>query len=373
MTDIQELTPGLMKMCNDGHELLAYHLIVHLRNRLTCVQFANKQEVFAFMNKNLTRPVVNTFSKRILKMDLIDYDILSSLLLKNKKKIGEFLHMNLKIHVTDPDKFMMMAYLGCKLSKHLQTNQYAYCKYVLIANCWWNKIDRSKANYNDYINKINPMKLLEYLIDNELIETDQLQIYCNDFNVSLENCYVLRLKKLICDWKPVYSIIDKPTFGKVLIIHNDEDELYESCMEIINKISSSMSVEVLKDVYNEVNHYYYEVYLCILRVLNFLENESDVNAKEGLLNFLKTYTRVSPLSPSEYLQDSFHSQDLAQFRLPYVETFFTSKVFNFIKKEINIDTYKIWLDLLPILNDHLTTDDICLEALKSIVSKNKKS
>lgn len=111
-----------------------------------------------------------------------------------------------------------------------------------------------------------------------------------------------------------------------------------------------------------------------MEILNALETKPDESSKKALLAFLVNYRRISKPNTTEYDElniSSTHTpiiMQLSQFRLPYIRTLLSSNVLNFIRKEINLTTYKLWFEILPVLQEYISKDDLCIAALKAIVS-----
>lgn len=237
-------------MCDDGLELLAYHITCNLE---TLFSRNLDNDLLKYINENLSKPVINILSKRILKTDNVDYYFLSSLIIKNCPNIWQFLHTNLKRYRNDYTKFKYIANLGCKLVNHLDVQQYSFCKYLLLTCKWWEKNKNSNCiHYADLCTK-PPMKVLTYFLENNLISTNDLNEFSKDFNLPLENCLMLNLNMIIINWNPVYEILCKPT-GKILSMKNDEEELYEKCVYIINKIENKIVLlNQLRELYKKVS------------------------------------------------------------------------------------------------------------------------
>lgn len=96
--------------------------------------------------------------------------------------------------------------------------------------------------------------------------------------------------------------------------------------------------------------------------------------KRQMLSFLKNYTRFSEPSEAEKgewftaFPDTQSLDPLSEFRLPFTPTLLTSDVWNLIRSEISLQTYKCWFEAADILKGSLSDDEICCFAIKQVVS-----
>lgn len=93
-----------------------------------------------------------------------------------------------------------------------------------------------------------------------------------------------------------------------------------------------------------------------------------------MLLFLKNYHRFSTPSQNEKEQwystfpDSQVLDPLSEYRLPFIQILFTYDIWNIIRSEINLKSYRYWFDVTHFLNKNLKMDDICIYAVKEVVS-----
>ncbi|KAJ8923927.1 hypothetical protein NQ315_006703 [Exocentrus adspersus] len=93
-----------------------------------------------------------------------------------------------------------------------------------------------------------------------------------------------------------------------------------------------------------------------------------------MLLFLKNYRRFS--MPSQNEKEQWYSafpesqvlDPLSEFRLPFIQILFTYDIWNIIRPEINLKSYRYWFDAINILRKNLKKDDICIYAVKEVVT-----
>ncbi|KAJ8933454.1 hypothetical protein NQ314_014011, partial [Rhamnusium bicolor] len=180
----------------------------------------------------------------------------------------------------------------------------------------------------------------------------------------------------LINWKPDYDCKMDLNGKKNLILKNDENSLHTKCQEIINYIKDKESAFVMMNqIWDVVNFYHYEVFICILKIVsNNSKTERPGTLDLPMLLFLKNYRRFSPPSQSEEEQwystfpDSQVLDPLSEFRLPFIKILFTDDIWSIIRPEINLKSYKYWFDATNILRKNLKQDNICIYAVKEVVS-----
>lgn len=123
-----------------------------------------------------------------------------------------------------------------------------------------------------------------------------------------------------------------------------------------------------------MNYYYYEVFIAVFNILgriNYIqESEKEIN----MLMFLKNYQRVN--KPSDLEAENWYSafpdtqslDALSEFRLPFTKLLFTPEIWDVIRPEVNLKTYRLWFGAIHIVKELLNEDDICTYVVKDIVS-----
>lgn len=121
----------------------------------------------------------------------------------------------------------------------------------------------------------------------------------------------------------------------------------------------------------QINFYHYEVFICMLKLCAPFGKTEGRN-RNLVLSFLKQYNRVSKPSQTEVehwysaFPDTQALDPLSEWRLPFIQLLFTNDIWNIIRPEITLKTYKHWFNVIDTLA--LNKDDICCFAVKEVVS-----
>lgn len=105
----------------------------------------------------------------------------------------------------------------------------------------------------------------------------------------------------------------------------------------------------------------------------YTKNVDNVKKSE-ILAFLKNYNRFNKPNEAEKgewftaFPDTQSLDPLSEFRLPFTLTLLTSDVWNLIRPEISLQTYKYWFEAVDILKAHLSKDEICCFVVKQVVT-----
>lgn len=205
------------------------------------------------------------------------------------------------------------------------------------------------------------------------IDEFSLEEYCRDFNLDVQQFYIMYLKYTLINYKPEYDVITDMTGEKKLSLKDSEKELTTKCLTIIKFVSNKDSIlPILDEIWNKLNYYYYEVFQCILKIRKTINNANDQSKNLEMLHFLKSYHRISPPSQMETEQwytiypDEHAIEPLSEFRLPFTPILFTSEIWNIIRPEINLKSYKFWINMSDLLKPHLNDNDICAIAVKDV-------
>lgn len=142
-------------------------------------------------------------------------------------------------------------------------------------------------------------------------------------------------------------------------------------------LSSLLLWLLLQRAWLQVNFYYYEVYLVLLKLLEDLGSgiSSPIESYRPIVKFLKSYVRISAPTRTEIEQwfGLYKSKKvidpLSTYRLPLSTSFLTNNIWDIIKPEITLDTYKDWLKLAKIGIQPLSHEHVCTYAINSVVTK----
>ncbi|XP_014246096.1 uncharacterized protein LOC106664673 [Cimex lectularius] len=205
-------------------------------------------------------------------------------------------------------------------------------------------------------------KLLKKLIATPGIEMDVLQQYCIDMKLDIQKCLLFYLEHVLLSWKPIFSVTKNKVGKTVLVFENDTKELLTICQRIVYQIGNedNLTKLLLQTIWDQVNTYYYEVFLVILEIVptKFCVK---LQKYKLILNFLLVYTRVGEIQESEEnewfaLNPSNQTlPEIAKYRLPLNK--FPCDVVKTMKTEFTLETYNIWLTA-PIWTPNTQNQDL---------------
>ncbi|KAJ0182617.1 hypothetical protein K1T71_001986 [Dendrolimus kikuchii] len=217
----------------------------------------------------------------------------------------------------------------------------------------------------------------------------ELLEYCHALNIPYGEGLSLQLISLISNWNLNYKIFYDELGQRQVEIEDDENNLYTTCHAVWESIEKK---DVIRDVLNDfwkngeitlhgrvisINPYFYEVFLCIYRLI-FGSGIESKNLKEYfLLSFLKEYRRKS--TPKQYELEIFSGAifpEIGYFRLPF-HLFMRDDKWANLKSEITLETYERWLPVVALLSldtDQQTARDmICSNALKQTMTSRRQT
>lgn len=218
---------------------------------------------------------------------------------------------------------------------------------------------------------------------------ERLVDLCHALNISINYGLSLQLIALLSTWELKYKIIVDDLGHRQMLIENDGSQL-DKCFVVWDSIEKK---DLIKDILNDfwktgentlhglvmsINPYYYEVFLCIYRLIFGATSEIKNTKEYFLLHFLKDYRRKS--SPKQYEYELFSVKgmfpEIGHFRLPF-HLFTRDDMWANLKSEITLETYERWLPAVALLSldsDVQTAKDmICSNAVKQTMTMRKRN
>ncbi|XP_069700061.1 kinetochore-associated protein 1-like [Periplaneta americana] len=201
--------------------------------------------------------------------------------------------------------------------------------------------------------------------------------FCTDFQLESEDYMIMYLRTVLLSWQPEYEIEETVSGEKILIVKNNEAEIAEMCKNIIGMIEDKETLtDELNSVLADISYYNYEVYLYIINLFEKLIPAHKLTDKKVILLFLKKYKRIQHPKQEEVDDwfQKFHQSTalpvIANWRLPFLP-FLNQKTWSVLTSELNLRTYKQWLELSVTLG--VGVDNICSVAIKETVLGRKSS
>ncbi|KAJ8978820.1 hypothetical protein NQ317_018911 [Molorchus minor] len=376
--EISTLPALVDTLCREGQQMTAYKLLVTFENALG--QIKN-------LDPAVVKPLNVIISKRCLPQLLhavvsakhIDLSLFHNLLLACQKDYFKYVKHYLKLYKRQPRKLRDIALVGIQLLDYHKVIADARDTLVdAVLSCkYWNKLkaDISNSIPYDVFFKMTCAPRLKQLIRLNAVDVGMICDYCNDYNLDVQAYYMEYLKSSFVNWKPRYEVKIDIDGKRNLILKKDEHSLHIQCQEIIDVIKDKEAAFALMNkIWDVANFYHYEVFICILKILsNNGRVEATRNSDMPMLIFLKSYRRFSSPSQSEKEQwytvfpDSQSLDPLSEFRLPFIQMLFTYDIWNIIRPEINLKSYRCWFNAVNILRKNLKKDDICIYAVKDVM------
>ncbi|BES96638.1 Rough deal protein C-terminal region [Nesidiocoris tenuis] len=216
------------------------------------------------------------------------------------------------------------------------------------------------------------LRFLNRLITVNDITLNDLEKYCRDMGLDVQECYTVYVKHALLSWTPVYKTFKTSSGRREIIFEENTVTLGIKCQSVMKKIVNPQDfVKTLmkKDFWEQINTYYYEVYLTIFEMASTLW-PGKVSQYMFALRFLKAYTRIGAIQEEESTDwltsnpGSSSVPEIAYYRLPYRSIPFSILL---IQPEISLDTYTKWRCAPPmILDPKIDRDCICSLAISNL-------
>nr|CAH7754907.1 unnamed protein product [Callosobruchus chinensis] len=364
-------------LCREGLHLTAFNLITTLKS---CFSHQDADPQIIQSLKEAEDKCVFQLIPCVLNAEEVDSDLLFRLILLRKIDYLKLLEYLLKNYKRQFKKFQLICAVGLRAITHMKETHWkgtatlikqgVHCK-------WWKKMRyqiQGKVPYDEFF-RMKDDKRLEQLMKLQIMTLDLVKEYCDDYHFSTEAYLREYLKSLLLNWKLDYDIQTGLDGHRQIKAKSDENELVVKCMEIIDAIEDKKSCfMLLESILGKISCYQYEVFICIYRILeNNIPSGTTLN-RLNLLSFLQNYTRCNSASQREKEEwyssfpENFALDPLSEFRLPFTKLLFTEDVWSIVRPEVNLKTYKHWFVAAEFLPDILKKDDICIYAVKQVVS-----
>ncbi|XP_023312485.1 kinetochore-associated protein 1-like [Anoplophora glabripennis] len=377
LQEISMLPATIDSLCREGQHLTAYKLLVTLENGLKRARNINPS-ILKLLSSIINKKCIPQLLHVVVSSKYIDLVLFENLLLASQKDYYRYIEHYLKLYKRQSRKLHDIATVGIKLLDFYNVSAGKDVLLKAIITCkWWNKLKSVITGIPyDVFFKENSDTRLKLLFTLDLLDIVTIREYCDDYKLDVQVYYMEYLKSILVNWKPDYEYKASTNGRGTLLIKNDENILLSKCTQVIDIIKDKDAVYSLLDkIWDIANFYHYEVFICILKIIgNTGKREKTKNLDLPLLLFLKNYHRFSPPGQNEKEQwyskftESQTLDALSEFRLPFIQTLFTLDIWNIIRPEINLKSYRYWFDAANILRKNLKKDDICIYAVKEVVT-----
>ncbi|XP_055841706.1 uncharacterized protein LOC129908902 [Episyrphus balteatus] len=228
---------------------------------------------------------------------------------------------------------------------------------------------------------------------NKMLDVRLLERLSKDFGWDYQQVLVSQVIAVLHLQQPNFEIkVD--TFGKEeLCMKNSVEEIRNLCQPYINEIKNTeLLASKLLNFMSEINYYFYEHYLCVIEILNYInELPKEMQLWNCILIFLKHKMiskrrhRPSQMETDWWLKS--HSEigvlpKISKYRLPFMPIV-QQPLKDILDNEINIDNCESWFPLIKmhtVLQATATQSEIlkmqdyfCMSAVKNSISDYKSN
>ncbi|CAG9812993.1 unnamed protein product [Phaedon cochleariae] len=375
--EITMLPRMVENFCREGQHLTAFMVLNTFQRSLNLVPQIDSK-VLELLHTIILSKCLPQLLHVVISANYIDVNLLYNILLACRKDYLNYIQRYMKLYKRQPRKLYDLSVVGVRLldvygetsGRNVMVNAAKTCK-------WWKKLKSVHGSYpyDDFF-KCNADARLKQLISLDAVDVDIINMYTADFELEAQHYYMEYLSCCLLNWLPEYRTEVSLDGKKSIIMENDELLLLSKCQKIIELLVDKVAVfNMLENISKTVNFYYHEVFICIYKILVKDTNSSNSYSNNiVLLLFLKKYCRFSPPNQREKEEwytsfpDSQTLDPLSEFRLPFTKILFTSDIWSILRPEISLKSYELWFGGTDILMKNLKIDDICVYAVKQVVS-----
>ncbi|KRT83982.1 hypothetical protein AMK59_221 [Oryctes borbonicus] len=371
---IHQLPMMIQHLCLGGQSLTAFKVVLTLKHSLR--HFKNIDSSVMQILNTIVKQCTKQLLQKVCSVNRIDTELTYWLLIScGRNESIVFINHQLSIFKREISKFKALAELALRILNNykITASKKFYMEMIQVSN-WWIRIPECQIPMKTFFVS-SKEQLLESLIHHHHVDLEMIQAFCKDFNFNVQCYYQIYLKKNLLNWKPEYDKVEAVNGNINIHFKTSESELLERCTEVVKLMEAKESVYLfINNLRHEANYYHYEVFSTIFTLLTKLNKNKDHRRNLLLLQFLKTYRRISKPSDSEMEEwytlfpDSQTIDPLSNWRMPFTPTLFSSDIWKIIRPELNLQTYKIWFEVIPTLDNILNKNEICSYVIKKIVS-----
>ncbi|CAH1101856.1 unnamed protein product [Psylliodes chrysocephalus] len=367
------LASAIDTFCREGQAPTAYLLLGTVANSLVLHPSQDSNVLKSL--KLLEKKCLVQFINAVVSAEHIDLELLYNLFLAMPQDYKKYLTHFLQTHRQNFRKLKDLSGVGIALLDFFKDTEGRAILIDTVKSCkWWGQLTsiHSKMIYKEFF-KSDPDARLKLVINLDAVGFEEINSFCKDFNLDVDEYNREYLKSSLLNFTPQYKI-EKMWDKKVLVVENNEDSLYKKCQKIIRSIKDKARAFLdMVNILKEVNFYYYEVFLTIYKLLED-NTQTTYSEDKKMMVFLKEYTRFG--RPSQREKEAWYTtfpdtqilDPLSEFRVPFIPLLFSSEIWSILRPEVSLTSYKLWFNATYILSNNLKVDDICVYAVKNVVS-----
>ncbi|XP_011293281.1 uncharacterized protein LOC101899752 [Musca domestica] len=242
-----------------------------------------------------------------------------------------------------------------------------------------------KGKFNADIDSIEQL-LKEF--HNKQLDVSLLERMSADFNLDYQKMLIAQVISILQAQEMQFEIkID--SFGdEELVMVTTVDSIRNLCQPYINEIKNTeLLTSKLKQFIDEINLYFYELYLCVIEILLYFEAvPKEMQVWTSILHFLKHKMVVRRRNRPGQLENDmwFESQKeigvlpkIARYRLPF-KPIVEQPLKDILDSELNVDNCESWFPLIQMHTVLKGSTDIahncdyfCMSAVKNSITEYK--
>eukprot|EP00095_Tigriopus_kingsejongensis_P006550 maker-scaffold515_size150689-snap-gene-0.33 protein:Tk06550 transcript:maker-scaffold515_size150689-snap-gene-0.33-mRNA-1 annotation:"kinetochore-associated protein 1" len=214
------------------------------------------------------------------------------------------------------------------------------------------------------------------------ISLESIVCFCRAFDIKLASAMITFIRVSLTGLEPIVCKVEK----KVEKADNF-DQVIDRVEKAFHHLESGNDcLNLLLELFDEVNPYNYEVQGLIVEKLQWLSSIANVCDEKRCdmivrssqcLGFLLQYERVGDLTETEidtwYEHRSGAISPVSQFRLPFtwLVTLKGKEKYKILRNEFQLSNYGLWSNIAGVLK--LTTDNICMQTVQNAIGSISNS
>ncbi|XP_068156013.1 kinetochore-associated protein 1 [Drosophila tropicalis] len=218
---------------------------------------------------------------------------------------------------------------------------------------------------------------------NKQLDVQLLERMSRDFGFDYQKILITQIMSILSAQELRFEI-KRDTFGdEELVILSNTDEMREMCQPYINEIKNiDLFTTRLKQFIEEINIYFYELYLCVINMLIYFNAApKEMEIWTNILHFLrhKMITRRASRPGQLEIEMSQNSvlPKIAQYRLPF-KPIVEKPLKDILDYDINVDNCQSWFPLIQMCtalkgskDSPQNCDYFCMSAVKNSMDELK--
>ncbi|EDV92778.1 uncharacterized protein LOC6564158 [Drosophila grimshawi] len=242
-----------------------------------------------------------------------------------------------------------------------------------------------KGKFNAEMDNIDQL-LKEF--HNKRLNVQLLERMSNDFGLDYQKVLITQILSILNAQELRYEIKTN-TFGdEEIVMLSSVREIRDLCQPYINEIKNvELFTSKLQQFIEEINIYFYELYLCVIEILMFFEAApKQMETWVNILHFLRhkmitrRRNRAGQLETDMWLQSQKENgvlPKIARYRLPFMPIV-EKPLRDILDSELNVDNCQSWFPLILMCTELKNSKDItqncdyfCMAAVKNSIAEYK--